>query len=133
VEGAGEPAILEEWKRLADLEPNQQVRLDYAVDALVFAELAEVGTQWKQALEGWNVKVSQQVLEWQNEAKVDTRRADLLRLLEKRGKGPVPSDLVDTIQATADMNLLLLWFDAAAEANSFEAFRAAVQLPVRSA
>jgi hypothetical protein len=123
----GEPAIIEEWKRLADLEPNVQVRLDYAVDALIFAELSGVWQQWKQALEGWNVRVSQQVQEWQNEAELKRQRANLLRALEMRGKGPVPSDLAEAIQATGDMDLLSRWFDAALQANSFDEFRAAVQ------
>jgi hypothetical protein len=123
----GEPAILEEWKRLADLESDQQVRLQYAGDALVFAELPGVWAEWQKALEGWNVRESQQVLEWQAEAEVRTRREVLLRLLEKRCKAPVPSDLAEAIQATQDMNLLLRWFDAAAEANTFDDFRAATQ------
>jgi hypothetical protein len=123
----GEPAIIEGWKRLADLEPDPQVRLQYAGDALVFAELPGVWEEWKRALEGWNVRESQQVLEWQAEAEVRTRREVLLRLLEKRCKAPAPSDLAEAIQATQDMNLLLLWFDAAAEANTFDDFRAATQ------
>lgn len=129
--GSGEPAAIEEWKRLADLEPDQQVRLDYAVDALLFAELADIRGQWKQALEGWNVRVSQQVLEWQNEARAEgelkRQRANLLLALETRGKGPVPSDLAETIQTTADMELLSRWFQAALKANSFDEFRTAVQ------
>jgi hypothetical protein len=125
--GSGEPATIEEWKRLADLEPDPRVRLDYAVDALLFAELSDVWKQWKQALEGWNVRVSQQVLEWQNEGELKGRRAALLRALEKRGKGPVPSDLAEAIQATEDMDLLSRWFDAALEANTLDDFRAAVK------
>jgi hypothetical protein len=125
--GGGEPALIEEWKRLADLEPDPRVRLEYAVDALMFAELPGVRMKWKQALEGWNVRVSQQVLEWRAEAAVETRRADVVRLLEKRCKAPVPSDLAEAIQATEDMNLLLRWFDAAAEVNTFDDFRAATQ------
>src|SRR4051812_7443005 len=65
--GGGEPGNIEEWKRLADLEPDVQLRLQYATDALVFAELQSASTQWKQALEGWNVRVSQQILEWKAE------------------------------------------------------------------
>jgi len=127
MKGSGTPATIEEWKRLADLEPNPPLRLEYGADALVFAELADVQREWKQALEGWNVRVSQQVLEWQAEAEVKTRRADVLRLLEKRCKATVPRDLSETIQTTEDMNLLLRWFDAAADASSFDEFRAAIQ------
>ncbi len=115
------------------LEPNQQLRLEYAADALIFAELTGTWGIWKQALEEWNVKVSQQVLEWQAEARaealaeaeVKTRQADLLRLLEKRCKAPVPSDLAVTIQATQDSSLLVRWFDAAVEASTFDEFRGA--------
>src|SRR5262249_2636837 len=100
-----------------------------ATDALIFAELSGVWSEWKQAREGWNGRESQQVLEWQAEAKVETRRADLLRALEKRCKAPVPSDLAEAIQATQDMNILLRWFDAALEASTFDEFRAAMQPP----
>jgi hypothetical protein len=50
-----------------------------------------------------------------------------VRVLEKRIKGPVPSDLAAAIEATQDRNLLLRWFDAAVEANTFDEFRAATQ------
>jgi hypothetical protein len=125
--GGSESANIEEWKRLADLEPDPRVRLEYAADALIFAELPGVWRAWKQALEGWNVKVSQQVLEWQAEAEVKTRKVDLLRLLEKRCKAPVPGDLAAAIQATQDMSVLLRWFDAAAEVSTLDEFRAAMQ------
>jgi hypothetical protein len=120
--------VIEEWKRLADLEPDPRIRLEYAVDALIFAELSGVWSEWKTALEGWNVRESQQVLEWIAEGEVKAQRANVLRLLEKRCKAPVPSDLAATIQATQDMSLLTRCFDAAAEASSFEEFRTATQI-----
>ena len=52
----------------------------------------------------------------------------LLRFLEKRYKAPVPGDLAAVIQATEDTDLLMRWVDAAAEANTFDDFRAATQL-----
>jgi hypothetical protein len=64
-------------------------------------------------------------LEWQAIAELKTRRANLLRALEKRCKAPVPNDLAEAIQATQDMSLLLQWLDAAAEASTFDEFRAA--------
>jgi hypothetical protein len=134
--GSGEAMNIEAWKRLADLEVNIHLRLEYAADALIFAELAGVWSAWKQALEGWNVKVSQQVLEWQAEARAEGRaeaeltnqRKNLLRVLETHCNGSVPADVADAIHATADMSILVRWFDAALQANSFDEFRAAVQL-----
>ncbi|HEX5268960.1 MAG TPA: hypothetical protein VFW33_00670 [Gemmataceae bacterium] len=127
MKGSGEPAVIEEWKRLADLEPDPRVRLDYAIDALIFAELPGVWAQWKQALEGWNVRVSQQVLEWQTEGAVENQRTNLVRVLEKHCKGAVPSDLAETIQATKDIGLLRRWFDTALDVTTFDAFRAAMK------
>ena len=48
-----------------------------------------MAVECNQVREGWNVRVSQQVLEWQSE----TQRTNLMRVLEKRFKAQVPSDL----------------------------------------
>src|SRR5262249_20512270 len=88
-----EAGIIEEWKRLAQAEPDQRRRSDYAGLALVFAELTNRRPLWAQALEGWNVKTSQQVLEWQ----ADRQRIDLLRLMGLRVRVPVPGGLVHRI------------------------------------
>lgn len=61
--GGAEPGIIAQWKPLALAEPDERRRGDYGGLALVFAELAGCWPQWHQALEGWNVEVSQQVLE----------------------------------------------------------------------
>lgn len=131
MKGGGESAVLDEWKRLADLEPDLQVRLQYATDALVFAELPGVWPAWKQALEGWNVRVSQQVLEWQAEARVEAelrlQRANILRLVEKRFQTTLPRDLVEALQGTEDLNTLSRWLDASAVSDNLDDFRAAVQ------
>jgi hypothetical protein len=121
--GSAALANIAEWERLADLELNPEVRLNYAADALQFSELQGVRGEWKQTLEGWNVNVSQQVLEWQ----AITRREVLVRLLERRCKAPVPSDLAEDIRTTQDTSVLMRWFDAAAEANTYDDFRAAMQ------
>src|SRR5262249_57093899 len=100
--GAGAAAIIGEWKRLADLEPDPRVRLEYAADALMFAELPGVWTEWRQALEGWNVRVSQQVLEWQAEAVGKTRQTDLLRGLGALYGAQAPAHAHPTVPASPD-------------------------------
>jgi hypothetical protein len=124
--GSEAPAVIEEWKRLADLEPDPRVRLDYATDALVFAELPGMWAEWKKALEGWNVRVSQQVLEWQTEAVVEARREDLLRVLEALCGPQVPADVAAAIQASADPKQLSRWIDVALKVKSYDEFRAAM-------
>jgi hypothetical protein len=66
--GGGEAAIIAQWKRVAEAEPDARRRADYGGLALVFAELAACRLEWKSALEGWNVEQSVQVLEWQAQA-----------------------------------------------------------------
>jgi hypothetical protein len=92
----------------------------------MFAELPGVWMEWKQALEGWNVRVSQQVLEWQAEAVVKTRQTDLLRVLEALYGSKAPADVASTVQASADPEQLSRWFDAALKLKSYDEFRAAI-------
>ena len=125
--GAGEPGIIEEWKRCAAAEPESRRRSDYGGLALVFAELADVQTAWHRALEGWNMLESKQVLEWQMLARVDTMHRWLIRLLENRFPVPLPQDLVKTIGATNDVAQLTRWFDTASTSPSLDAFRIAIQ------
>jgi hypothetical protein len=125
--GAAEPAIMEEWKRLAEAEPESRLRADYAGLALVFADLAGRRNEWRQALEGWNVRRSQQVLEWQTEGEVRRARVDVLRALQIRFQDPVPTDLVALIESLTDLDELSRWHETALKAESLGAFRAVVQ------
>jgi hypothetical protein len=58
---------------------------DYAGLTLVFADLTGCRAVWKEALEGWNVQVSQQVLEWRTKP---GRKAD--RKAGRRAKSRKP-------------------------------------------
>jgi hypothetical protein len=133
--GAGAAAIMEQWKQLAGAEPGSKMQADYAGLALVFAELAGIRVEWKRALEGWNVRQSQQVLEWQEEARrealakgqLETKRATVLRAVQVRLQSPVPADLVARVEAMTSLEELDRWFDAALTAASLDDFRAAVR------
>jgi hypothetical protein len=67
VQGGGKASIIERWIELALAEPDNQRRSEYAGLALVFADAAGCQPLWKEALKGWNMKQSQQVLEWMAE------------------------------------------------------------------
>jgi hypothetical protein len=60
-------AIMQQWQHAARMEPDERRRSDYGALALVFAELVDCWPAWKEALKEWNMKKSQQVLEWQAE------------------------------------------------------------------
>jgi len=65
--GADEAGIVEQWKRLAEAEPDDRRRSNYGGLAKVFADAAGRFPLWSQALEGWNMKRSRAVLEWLEE------------------------------------------------------------------
>jgi hypothetical protein len=133
--GADDPGIMAEWRRLALEEANESRRADYGGLALVFAELAGRHDAWKQALGDWNVKQSQQVLEWQRQARqegqergrLEQNRSIVLRLLQLRF-GVVPVDIATAVNEITDLAVLDRWVDAAATVVDLAAFRAAISL-----
>ncbi len=129
--GAAEAANLKAWKRLARQEPDRRSRSDFGALAVVFAELAGTAAVWRQALKGWNMQESPQVLEWQAEARAEGRaegRAeDVRRAIRVRLGTPMPADLERQLAALKHDAELDRWFDAALKASSLDTFRAAVQ------
>jgi hypothetical protein len=71
---------------------------------------------------------SQQVLEWQQEARLETRRKSVLRALLLRFHG-VPEGVKAAVAGMTDPGALLGWLEVAVTADSLAAFLASVQLP----
>jgi hypothetical protein len=84
-------------------------------------------TIWQSALGGLTVEKIDIVEEWKDKARVEQTRSNLLRVLRKRFPPELPADLEQVIQQTADLEQLSGWLDSAVEAQSLEAFRAAVR------
>jgi hypothetical protein len=97
--------------------------------AVACAELARRCEVRRQALEEWNMQRSEQVLEWQQQARIETMRANLLKALQVRLHAEVPEDLVSAVEAMTDLGELSRWFELALTADSLDAFRARVQVP----
>jgi hypothetical protein len=97
----------------------------------VFAEAANCRPVWNQALQGFNVIQSQQVLEWMAEGeakgKVKERAETLLEILDLKF-GPVPAEVASAIRATTDLARLKQWVAAAVTAPTLAAFRQSAQL-----
>jgi hypothetical protein len=131
MQGGAEAGIIQQWVQLASAEPDVRRRGDYSGLALVFAEAVNCQPVWKQALQGWNVVQSQQVLEWMAEGevkgevkgKVDT----LLEILDLKF-GPIPTEVVSAIRATSDLPQLKQWVAAAVTAPTLDVFRQSTQL-----
>jgi hypothetical protein len=91
-------------------------------------------------LEDWNVQVSQQVLEWQAEARQEAWqegwlegnilqcRVMLIRLLEARFGSPVAANLASEITVQRDLAVLDRWFDSAVNVPSLDAFCATLHI-----
>jgi hypothetical protein len=135
--GADEAAVVAQWRRLAERESDSRRRGDYGGIARVFAELTKRQEVWRTGLEGWNMEVSQVVLEWQAQALARgraeglalARREDMLRILRTRFKMEVPADLAAAVQAQTDPAVLDRWFDVALTEDSMAKVRAAWGLP----
>ncbi|MBW3596289.1 MAG: hypothetical protein KY475_03330 [Planctomycetes bacterium] len=122
---------IREWKRLAESEPDVHLRSDFGGIALVFAELAKRGEFWRQHLEDWNVQQSQQVLEWQREARQEGikegfkegRKEAIRRVLQRRFPDAATAKTLARVNALNDADEIDRLFDAALEAASFDAFQ----------
>jgi hypothetical protein len=132
--GGDDVAIIAQWREIAGRQPERRGS-DYAGLAVVLAEAAGRRELWKEALEGFSVKDSQQVLEWiaEGEAKGEARgeargqAKALLRVLARRFPPGATAEMESAIRA-ADLQRLEAWLDAAATADSLEAFRQAAGL-----
>jgi hypothetical protein len=122
--GGDNAVIIRKWKAVAETEPDERRRDQYAGLARVFADLAARGEIWRNELEGWNMKRSASVMEWQAEARVE----DILEVLQLRFGTELPADLVQRIRATTDLAQLKSWLAAAVKARSLNKFRQAMEM-----
>ena len=142
--GGHRPDIIERWKALAASDPEAERRADWGGLVLVFAEAVGHWRSWKQALEGWNVQTSQQVLEWQAEAlqrgraegraagiaegKAKGKAEAVIATLQLRFNKKLPKKLQQAVLQTTDLGLLDQWFQIAHAADSLEDFRSRAKL-----
>lgn len=130
--GGAESGIISEWLSLADAEPDESLRADYAALAVLFAGLAGCRPAWDRAVKEWimrrNYKRSEVADEWRREGEIAGRQAALLEALQLRFD-TVPEDIAAAVAEMTDLARLSRWFKHAAKAKSLEAFRAAVRVP----
>jgi hypothetical protein len=119
--GGSNPVIIKHWLELARRQTDPQRRADLGL-ALVFAELVNRQDVWREALEGWNMKESQIVKEWEDKARAEAKAEMLLQVLEKRFK-TIPDDLRTAILTMQDPQRLTTWADLAFSTRSLSSFR----------
>jgi hypothetical protein len=120
--GGGDPRIIRWWRRLAEAEPDERLRRQYAGLALVFAGLVGHEPAWRQALEGLNMLRSKVM----DEVRAEARREDVLKALELRFQIQVPADLAAAVNTLPNLEEASRWFEASQTARSLEDFRATV-------
>lgn len=123
MQGGDKASIIQKWKTLALLEPDERRRDEYAGLARVFADLAKRGHIWRKGLEGWNMRRSESVMEWQAEATAEA----VVKILRLRFGSDLPTELEQRIRATTDREKLDRWLEAAVKARSLNKFRQAME------
>jgi hypothetical protein len=123
MQGGAESGIIEEWKRLASLEPDSRRRSDFGALAIIFAEAVGFRDRWKDALKEWNMTESKQVLEWQTEGEVRGKASAVIGVLEARFQ-VIPGDLTRLIQSLTEIQRLSRLVALAATTSSLDQFRA---------
>jgi flagellar biosynthesis/type III secretory pathway protein FliH len=133
--GGNEATITERWKQIAATEPESRRRADYGGLASVFSELTGGRELWKRALEGWNMRESQQVLEWQAEARAEAlkegrqegwregRQDALLDVVRLQFGSALPDELMAQVRSLTDNAEISRWFEAAVKSQTFEQFQ----------
>jgi hypothetical protein len=124
-----DPAIIQRWLESASREADPERRADLGL-VTVFAELANCQEAWRKALEGWNMKESQLVKEWEDKARLEGeikgrtegKAETLVQILNKRFKS-VPDDLRATLLAEPNAQRLTDLVEIAIAARSLKTFR----------
>jgi hypothetical protein len=131
MQGGGEVATIARWREMASAVPDVRARGDLVRIALVFAELVGCLPAWQKGLEGWDMTESMLVNRWTEEARREarllTRREDVLEVVQTRFPGAIPAEIVDLIRRQESEELLKEWFQAALKAPSAEEFLAVVR------
>jgi hypothetical protein len=131
MQGGGEVATIARWRELASAVPDPRARGDLVRLALVFTELAGCRSTWVKGLEGWDMTESTFLNQWTEEARREarllTRREDVLEAVQTRFPGDIPAEIVDLIRRQDSEELLREWHRAAITAPSAEEFLAIVR------
>lgn len=111
--GGGESITIERWLVLAGADPDARMRADHGALARAFAQLTPGSGEWERALEDWDMELSPWLEEMARLQVVQNQRRNLLRVLEVRFDTPLPSAVVDAVNATEDLSELTQWFEEA--------------------
>jgi hypothetical protein len=129
--GADDAASIQRRRDAALAQPVGR-RAEYAGLALFFAEAAGRKELWKKGLEGFDLRESQVVKEWQAEGAVRGAAGRLPRFLELKFTS-VPPALRQRIEGTQDLAQLAAWLALAYKEASLDQFTQPLSTPVNSA
>ncbi len=117
MKGGGDAGIIAEWQRLAQAEPDAEVRAALRLTR-VFAELAGCTPAWEKTLEGFDMGRSAVMDGWMAEAQAEALRNVLLARF-----GPMPSDLTEKLAKARSLDDVRKWASDVALAQSLDDFR----------
>jgi hypothetical protein len=137
--GADAAEVVRRWRDLAMRQQQLHLRGNYAVLALVFAEMAGRKTLWETELGGFNLQESTVMNKWRKEATekgiemgaLTTARAAVLNVLQVRFPGAsIPDGVRSAVEKNDDVRLLADWLGKAAVTASPGDFERSVVAPV---
>jgi hypothetical protein len=94
--------------RLGEMERRQAATL-----ALIFSDLTDARSVWKPVLETITMNESTYLREIRIEARLETRRDDLMRLLRTKLSGDALARATARVEKQEDLEVLSRWFDLA--------------------
>jgi hypothetical protein len=129
--GADSPEVADEWARLMRLETDAERQREIAGLARVFAEWVGRIDVWEKALEGWEMETwkSKTIETWRAQGRIETQRANLLRVMQLKFRVEIPAELIQLIQGTKDLKTLADWLDHVVLVETLTDFLAVVQPP----
>jgi hypothetical protein len=132
MKGGGTLDFIERWKVAVEEEKDQARRVQYRDSALILAELTRWQVTWLRGTEGWMARESQLIKSWIGEGRelgrVETKRANLITLIERLISDPVPEAIRLAIEGTNDLATLDRWYKAAFEAGTVANMRREMKL-----
>jgi hypothetical protein len=132
MKGGSNAEVIRLWLILVRTVPVASRRAELCHIALVFAELAGCLVAWQDALEGAEMETESQVVNaWiakaEQRKELETMRAALIRMLERKFPGQVTAEVLATIKQQPGLALLQAWFDEAIDAITFADFVAVLR------
>jgi len=124
--GSNSQNVLTRWKSIAERVAPKEHWPSLSGIVGVFSSLTKSQALWETGLEGWTMIRSPAFDKYRNEGREDVLqdiRGTLTRMLERKFKVALPSELAQLIQKQKDVPTLSGWIESIIDVESLDEFR----------